>query len=284
MKIAVASGKGGTGKTTVSLNLARIMGSKIQLLDCDVEEPNTHLFLKGKKISEDVISIPIPLVDESLCNGCGKCSNFCQYNAIVTLAEELLIFPEMCHGCGGCTMICPMKAITEAPRRIGAIETFESGNITLILGRMDVGIAIAPPLIRAIKKKAQDNLPVIVDAPPGASCPAIAAIRDADMVLMVTEPTPFGLNDLRLAVEMVRTLNIPFGVVINRMGSGDDRVHHYCRKEDIPVLLEIPNDRLIAEAYSRGLLIVDALPSYRPLFEELIEGISSFQGVEKTLN
>lgn len=284
MKIAVASGKGGTGKTTVSLNLARIMGSKIQLLDCDVEEPNTHLFLKGKKISEDVISIPIPLVDESLCNGCGKCSNFCQYNAIVTLAEELLIFPEMCHGCGGCTMICPMKAITEAPRRIGAIETFESGNITLILGRMDVGIAIAPPLIRAIKKKAQDNLPVIVDAPPGASCPAIAAIRDADMVLMVAEPTPFGLNDLMLAVEMVRTLNIPFGVVINRMGSGDDRVHHYCRKEDIPVLLEIPNDRLIAEAYSRGLLIVDALPSYRPLFEELIERISSFQGVEKTLN
>lgn len=282
MKIAVASGKGGTGKTTVSLNLARIMGSKIQLLDCDVEEPNTHLFLKGKKISEDVISIPIPLVDESLCNGCGKCSNFCQYNAIVTLAEELLIFPEMCHGCGGCTMICPMKAITEAPRRIGAIETFESGNITLILGRMDVGIAIAPPLIRAIKKKAQDNLPVIADAPPGASCPAIAAIRDADMVLMVAEPTPFGLNDLMLAVEMVRTLNIPFGVVINRMGSGDDRVHHYCRKEDIPILLEIPNDRLIAEAYSRGLLIVDALPSYRPLFEELIERISSFQGVEKT--
>ena len=214
MKIAIASGKGGTGKTTVSVNLARTMAAKVQLLDCDVEEPNTHLFLQGVRVGEEVVSIPIPVVDESLCDGCGKCSKFCQYNAIVTLGKEALIFPEMCHGCGGCTMICPVKAITESHRRIGVIEMMESENIMLIQGRLDVGVAVAPPLIRAVKKKAQDDLPVIIDAPPGTSCPVIAAVQDADMVLLVTEPTPFGLNDLMLAVEMVRALKITFGVVV----------------------------------------------------------------------
>lgn len=281
MKIAIASGKGGTGKTTVSVNLARTMAAKVQLLDCDVEEPNTHLFLQGVRVGEEVVSIPIPVVDESLCDGCGKCSKFCQYNAIVTLGKEALIFPEMCHGCGGCTMICPVKAITESHRRIGVIETMESENIMLIQGRLDVGVAVAPPLIRAVKKKAQDDLPVIIDAPPGTSCPVIAAVQDADMVLLVTEPTPFGLNDLMLAVEMVRALKIPFGVVVNRLGSGDDRVHTYCAQENIPILLEIPDDRKIAEAYSRGILMIDALPSYRRLFQDLIEKISSFPGEGK---
>lgn len=281
MKIAIASGKGGTGKTTVSVNLARTMAAKVQLLDCDVEEPNAHLFLQGVRVGEEVVSIPIPVVDESLCDGCGKCSKFCQYNAIVTLGKEALIFPEMCHGCGGCTMICPVKAITESHRRIGVIETMESENILLIQGRLDVGVAVAPPLIRAVKKKAQDDLPVIIDAPPGTSCPVIAAVQDADMVLLVTEPTPFGLNDLMLAVEMVRALKIPFGVVVNRLGSGDDRVHTYCAQENIPILLEIPDDRKIAEAYSRGILMIDALPSYRRLFQDLIEKISSFPGEGK---
>jgi MinD superfamily P-loop ATPase len=246
-----------------------------------VEEPNAHLFLQGVRVGEEVVSIPIPVVDESLCDGCGKCSNFCQYNAIVTLGKEALIFPEMCHGCGGCTMICPVKAITESHRRIGVIEMMESENIMLIQGRLDVGVAVAPPLIRAVKKKAQDDLPVIIDAPPGTSCPVIAAVQDADMVLLVTEPTPFGLNDLMLAVEMVRALKIPFGVVVNRLGSGDDRVHTYCAQENIPILLEIPDDRKIAEAYSRGILMIDALPSYRRLFQDLIEKISSFPGEGK---
>ena len=281
MKIAIASGKGGTGKTSVSVNLARTMGTRVQLLDCDVEEPNAHLFLQGVRVGEEVVSIPIPVVDESLCDGCGKCSKFCQYNAIVTLGKEALIFPEMCHGCGGCTMICPVKAITESHRRIGVIETMESENIMLIQGRLDVGVAVAPPLIRAVKKKAQDDLPVIIDAPPGTSCPVIAAVQDADMVLLVTEPTPFGLNDLMLAVEMVRALKITFGVVVNRLGSGDDRVHTYCAQENIPILLEIPDDRKIAEAYSRGILMIDALPSYRRLFQDLIEKISSFPGEGK---
>jgi MinD superfamily P-loop ATPase len=277
MKIAIASGKGGTGKTTVSVNLAHTLSGPVQLLDCDVEEPNAHLFLKGNKIKEEIVTIPIPQVDEALCDGCGECGKFCVYHAIITLGKIPLIFPEMCHGCGGCTLVCPTKAITEVGRRIGVIETMESKNIILIGGRLDVGVAMAPPLIRSVKERLQNNLPAIMDAPPGTSCPVIAAIRDTDMVLLVTEPTPFGLNDLTLAVDMVRELKIPFSVIVNRMGSGDDRVHHYCEKENIPILLEIPDDRRIAESYSRGILMVDALPEYRGLFHSLIEKVTSFE-------
>ena len=276
MRISIASGKGGTGKTTVSVNLARTMGIPVQLLDCDVEEPNAHLFLAGDKVKEEIVTIPVPQVDEALCNGCGECSKFCEYHAIVTFGTAPLIFPEMCHGCGGCTRVCPPKAITEVGRRIGVVETTVSENITLIGGRLDVGVAMAPPLIRAVKERLQNNLPAILDAPPGTSCPVIAAIRDTDMVLLVTEPTPFGLNDLALAVDMVRELKIPFGVIANRMGSGDDRVHIYCQREAIPLLLEIPDDRRIAEAYSRGILMVDALPEYQNLFQRLISKITTF--------
>ncbi len=275
MRIAIASGKGGTGKTTVSVNLARTMGVPVQLLDCDVEEPNAHLFLKGDKVKEEIVTIPIPQVDESLCDGCGECSKFCEYSAIITLGKVPLIFPEMCHGCGGCTMVCPKNAISEVGRRIGVVETRRSENITLIGGRLDVGVAMAPPLIRAVKERLQNNMPAVLDAPPGTSCPVIAAIRDADLVLLVTEPTPFGLNDLSLAVDMVRELKIPFGVIVNRMGSGDDRVHSYCKKEGITILLEIPDDRKIAESYSRGILMVDALPEYRNLFQRLISKITT---------
>jgi MinD superfamily P-loop ATPase len=243
MRISIASGKGGTGKTTVSVNLARTMGVAVQLLDCDVEEPNAHLFLTGDRIKEKIVTIPIPQVDESLCDGCGECSKFCEYHAIVTFGTAPLIFPEMCHGCGGCTRVCPKNAISEVGRRIGVVETMVSENITLTGGRLDVGVAMAPPLIRAVKERLQNNLPAILDAPPGTSCPVIAAIRDADLVILVTEPTPFGLNDLSLAVDMVRELKIPFGVIINRMGSGDERVHSYCEKESITILLEIPDDR-----------------------------------------
>jgi MinD superfamily P-loop ATPase len=277
MKIAIASGKGGTGKTTVSVNLARTLGTKVQLLDCDVEEPNAHLFLRGNRTKEEIVTIPVPQVDEALCNGCCECGKFCAYNAIVTFGTAPLIFPEMCHGCGGCTLVCPTKAITERGRRIGMVETMESENITLIGGRLDVGVAMAPPLIREVKKCLQNNLPAILDAPPGTSCPVIAAIRDTDMVLLVTEPTPFGLNDLMLAVDMVRELKIPFGVIVNRMGCGDDRVHDFCKKENIPILLEIPDDRRIAESYSRGILMVDALPEYRSLFQSLILKVNEFE-------
>jgi MinD superfamily P-loop ATPase len=177
----------------------------------------------------------------------------------------------MCHGCGGCAKVCPKKAIREIDKRIGVVETLQAGNITLIQGRLDVGVAMAPPLIREVKARLQNGLPAILDAPPGTSCPVIATLRGADFVVLVTEPTPFGLHDLKLAVDMVRELGIPFGVVVNRVGIGDDRVHVYCSEENVPVLLEIPDDRRIAEVYSRGKLVVDSLPEYRGLFMNLIE-------------
>jgi len=271
MILAIASGKGGTGKTTVSVNLARVLGSAVRLLDCDVEEPNDHLFLKGSTTKEETVTIPIPQVDESLCDGCGECGRFCEYHAIVSFGTAPLVFPEMCHGCGGCAKICPKKAIREIDKRIGVVETLQAGNITLIQGRLDVGVAMAPPLIREVKARLQNGLPAILDAPPGTSCPVIATLRGADFVVLVTEPTPFGLHDLKLAADMVRELGIPFGVVVNRVGIGDDRVHVYCSEENVPVLLEIPDDRRIAEVYSRGKLVVDSLPEYRGLFMSLIE-------------
>lgn len=271
MMLAIASGKGGTGKTTVAVNMAKVLGVPVQLLDCDVEEPNDHLFLKGNVLGQETVNILIPQVDESLCDACGECSRFCEYHAIVSFKTKPLVFPELCHGCGGCEKVCPRKAIRETDRRIGVIETLQAGDVTLVQGRLDVGVAMAPPLIRAVKSHLDEGALAILDAPPGTSCPVVATLRGADFVLLVTEPTPFGLHDLGLAVDMVRELRIPFGVVVNRMGIGDDRVHAFCRKEDIPILLDIPDDRRIAEAYSRGHLIVEALPEYRGHFETLLE-------------
>jgi len=273
MILAVASGKGGTGKTTVSVNLARVFGPDVRLLDCDVEEPNDHLFLKGTPCGEETVTIPVPQVDESLCDGCGECGRFCEYHAIVSFGATALVFPEMCHGCGGCAKVCPRKAIRERGQRIGVVETMESGNVTLIQGRLDVGVAMSPPLIRAVKARLRKGASAILDAPPGTSCPVIATLRGTDFVVLVTEPTPFGLHDLKLAVEMIRELRIPFGVVINRVGIGDDRVHVFCGNENIPILLEIPDDRRIAEVYSRGEIIVEALPEYLAHFERLREAV-----------
>jgi len=273
MILGIASGKGGTGKTTVSVNLARIIGSPVQLLDCDVEEPNDHLFLKGTPLSQEIVYIPIPEVNESLCDACGECSRFCQYHAIVSLETAPLVFPELCHGCGGCAKVCPRHAIRENEWRIGVIEILEADAVTLIQGRIDVGMAMAPPLIRMVKARLHNGTTAILDAPPGTSCPVITTLRGTDFVLLVTEPTPFGLHDLKLAVDMVRELGIPFGVIINRIGIGDDRVHRFCKNKGVPILSEIPDDRRIAETYSRGRLIVDELPEYRELFEDLIERI-----------
>jgi len=269
MIVAVASGKGGTGKTTVSLSLARVFGSPVQLLDCDVEEPNVHLFLPGPAIAEKTVGISIPQVDEKLCTACGDCSRFCQYHAIALLGGKTMVLPELCHGCGGCALVCPQQAIREQDQRVGVVSTFQAGDITLIQGEMDVGVAMAPPLVRAVKAGMRGDLPAILDAPPGTSCPVVAALRGADFVILVAEPTPFGLHDLKLAVDMVRELGLPFGVAVNRMGAGDDRVHRFCRQEGIHILAEIPDDRRIAEAYSRGELVVDALPDYRKPFRTL---------------
>jgi len=271
MILAIASGKGGTGKTTVAVNLARTFGAPVQLLDCDVEEPNGHLFLRGTAIGDEPVFCLVPKVDEELCNGCGECGKICQFHAIVTFGAAPLIFPELCHSCGGCAKVCPQRAIHEAKKRIGGIETMQAGNIRLVQGRLDVGVAMAPPLIRAVKARLQKDPPAILDAPPGTSCPVITTLRGADLVVLVTEPTPFGLHDLSLAVAVMGDIDIPFGVVINRVGIGDDRVHRFCAERSIPVLLEIPDDRRIAEVYSRGELLVEALPEYRKLFDRLLE-------------
>lgn len=279
MILAVASGKGGTGKTTVAVNLARVFGPDVRLFDCDVEEPNAHLFLAGVARGEESVTVSFPEVDDLLCDGCGECSRFCQFHGIAMIGTKPLVFPEMCHGCGGCAMVCPKQAIRERERRIGVIETFLTDGITLTQGRLDIGVALAPPLVRAVKARIPEGVSSIIDAPPGTSCPVVAALRGADLVLLVTEPTPFGLHDLKLAVEVVRKLAIPFGVVVNRVGAGDDRVHEYCRTQRIPILLEVPDDRRIAEAYSRGDLIIEALPEYRPLFALLAERVAALGGM-----
>lgn len=275
MILAVASGKGGTGKTTIAVNLAYALDRDVQLLDCDVEEPNAQLFLKGAPLSTEEVTIPIPQIDASLCNGCGECSRFCEYNAIVSYGTMPLVFADMCHGCGGCMKVCPPQAIREVDHRIGVIETFSAGKITLIQGKMDIGAAMAPPLIRAVKQKTDNRIPILLDAPPGTSCPVITTLRGADFVALVTEPTPFGLNDLILAVKTVREMDLPFGVIINRSGSGDARVNFYCADENIPILAEIPDDRKIAEAYSRGELIGKVFPEYRLIFEKIINDITT---------
>ena len=269
MILAIASGKGGTGKTTVALNLARTFAAPVQLLDCDVEEPNCHLFLRGEGAVSEIVSIPVPEVDAALCDACGECGRFCEYHAIAAFGSgPPVVFPEMCHGCGGCARVCPRGAIRERDRRIGIVETKQTGAITLVQGRLDVGAAMAPPLIRAVKARLRGDIPAILDAPPGTSCPVIAAIRGANLALLVTEPTPFGLHDLALAIATLRPMGRPLGVVVNR-ADADRRVQEYCQAENLPVLAELPDDRRVAETYARGELIFDRLPDWRDRFETL---------------
>ena len=276
--VAVASGKGGTGKTTVATNLAyvaAIEGHAVSYLDCDVEEPNGHLFLKPKIGKRTRVPVPVPLVDEDKCTACGKCKDICQYGAIAVLGKTAVAFRNLCHGCGGCVLVCPEGAITEGARDIGVVEEGWSGQIRFVHGRLTVGEALSPPLIREVKKRLAGNGLEIIDAPPGTSCPVIQSIRGVDFVLLVTEPTPFGLHDLKLAVETVRAIGLPFAVVLNRADAGDRRVHDYCRDEKIDILLEIPDDRRIAEAYSRGRLAAEAVPEYREGFMSLLAGVAS---------
>lgn len=269
MIVAIASGKGGTGKTTVAVNLALSVGTRVRLLDCDVEAPNVRLFIDAETVHREEVGIPVPLVDSAVCSQCGECSRICQYNALAVLGNTVMVFPELCHGCGGCARVCPEGAIREVPRSIGVVEEAQMGDLFLVQGRLNVGEALVPPLIRGVRGRMGDEETVLIDAPPGTSCSMIAAVRGCDFVVLVTEPTPFGLNDLMLAVETVRAVGIPFGVVVNRAGSGDARVHEYCAAEDIEILLEIPDDRRVAEAYARGLPLVESLPELRPLFATL---------------
>lgn len=272
MVLSIASGKGGTGKTTLATSLA-LSVDNAQLLDCDVEEPNAHLFLKVRKDRSEVVSTPIPEIDESRCDCCGKCAEICAYNSLAVLKGRVLVFPHLCHGCGGCALLCPQGAIKEVDRVIGRIEQGWVGELQFVQGKIDVGEVMAPPLVRAVKKRISEERDVIIDAPPGVSCPVIEAIRGSDFCLLVTEPTPFGLNDLRLAVETVRKLNIPFSVVINRAGLGSDKVEEYCSNENIEILLRIPLDRDIAVAYSKGIPLIEAKREYRGILKQIFTSV-----------
>jgi len=277
MMIAVASGKGGTGKTTLSTNLALALsraGRSVQYIDCDVEEPNGHLFLTPQWDRTQEVTVGVPQVDLEKCNGCGKCGQLCQYSAILAMKGAVLVFEQLCHSCGGCMAICPTGAIREVPRKIGIVQYGRSNSVAVGQGVLDIGTIQSPAVIRRLKKGANDEGIIILDAPPGTSCPVIEAIKGSDFVVLVTEPTPFGLNDLELAVGMVRQLKIPFAVAINRCDIGDDGVVGYCRREEIDVVLEIPNDRQIAESYSRGRLMIDVMPKYQPVFLNVFDAIA----------
>lgn len=273
MIISVASGKGGTGKTTVAVGMALSLGSGVRLLDCDVEEPNAHLFLAPKIEAEEEVAAWVPLVREEVCTACKKCAEICRFRAITVVGKKVLVFPELCHSCGGCLEVCPEDAIADGARVLGAIEQGRSGELGFVHGRLRIGEAMAPPLIRRVRAEVNGDDTIIIDAPPGTSCPVITAIRGCDFVILVTEPTPFGLHDLVLAVEAVRTLGIPCGLVINRADIGDDGVKEYAKHEGLPILMEIPFDRKIAEAYSCGKPFVEVMPEWIGRFQELYHKI-----------
>lgn len=274
MIISVASGKGGTGKTTVSINLAASLKRPLKLLDCDVEEPNVHLFIKPGELVSRTESTFVPVIDETRCNGCRKCAELCEFNALAVIGEQVLVFPELCHSCEGCQMICPEQAVKDGHRELGTIETGTWNHITLSYGRLRVGEAMSPPLISRVQSIIEPADLVIIDAPPGTSCPAIKAMKVSDFVLLVTEPTPFGLHDLVLTVEAVKKLSIPCGLVINRADIGNEDVYRYARKEGLPILMEIPFSRTIAEIYSQGGLLVDQSPEWRIRFCRLFDSIT----------
>ncbi len=273
MIISVASGKGGTGKTLVATNLALSLKDRfrVQLLDCDVEEPNAHIFLKPKITQIEAVCIPIPVVDEEKCTHCRRCAEVCVYKAIAVLKNKVLVFPQLCHGCGACSYLCPDHAISEQGKEIGVVELGPADGVDFVHGRLTVGEAMAPPVIRKVKQHVDLDKVAIIDVSPGTSCPVVESLRGSDFCLLVTEPTPFGLNDLALAVEVARKLAVPCGVVINRAGIGDGKVEEYCSREDIPILLTIPLDTRIAGLYSRGQALVEGMPEWRQRFLDLFD-------------
>jgi MinD superfamily P-loop ATPase len=287
MQIAVASGKGGTGKTTVATSLAMAVARSDfdsippVFLDCDVEAPNAHIFLHPQLEETRTIGIQLPRIDEDKCTLCHQCSDVCQYHAIVVLGKKVLVFPELCHGCGSCTRMCPEHAISEELKRTGVLQRGPGiGNISFARGVMDVGEPMAVPIIRQLKDwmiPARERV-VILDAPPGSSCPVVETMRDTDFILMVTEPTPFGLHDLALAVQVARHLDIPAGVVINRDGMAYSDVEKFCEMENLPILMRIPFERAIAEGVARGQLLASIHEDYMHRFQDMFLQIHRLLG------
>jgi len=278
MIISIASGKGGTGKTTIAVNLALSINN-VQFLDCDVEEPNAYIFLKPKINRQEKAFILVPEIDNSKCVYCGICAKVCVYNAIAVLPSKeekkgtTLVFAHLCHGCGACSALCPEKAIKEVNREIGVVESGNCGKIEFVHGKLNIGEAMSPPLIRQVKEHINPKKTVIIDAPPGTSCPVVTSVKGSNFCVLVTEPTPFGLNDLILAVEVLRKIKISFGVVINRSDLGNNKTEEYCEQKNIPVLMRIPFKKGIAMAYSKGEPIVKAFPEYKKDFLEFFNTI-----------
>jgi MinD superfamily P-loop ATPase len=272
MKVVVASGKGGTGKTSVAVNLALSVDAE-QVLDCDVEEPNVHIFLKSEDTEPHPVKLLVPRIIEERCTYCRMCAQFCQYNALFVAGETAMVFPELCHSCGGCRLVCPEEAIEEVPREIGKIFKGQAGKVELVYGELNIGEPLAVPIISKVKEQARQEGLVILDAPPGSACPVVEAVHGSDFCLMVTEPTPFGLHDLEVATTVVKQLAVPLGVVVNFAGIGDRGVYEFCEEQGIPVLMEIPFDRRIAELYSRGVPFTEEMTEWKPRFRTLLEAM-----------
>ena len=269
LKIAVASGKGGTGKTLVAVNLALSVKAD-QLLDCDVEEPNDHIFINPDEIKVEKVEVLVPDIDLKKCTYCRKCAEFCQYNALFVAGETAMVFNELCHSCGGCKLICPENAITEKPRTIGEIIVGENQDIELVYAKLNIGEALAVPVISAVKDRMKKEGLIVLDSPPGAACPVVESVIDSDYCIMVTEPTPFGLHDLEVATEVVMQLKIPLGVVVNFAGIGDRGVYEFCNEKGIPIIMEIPYERRIAELYSNGIPFTVEMPEWKTCFQEML--------------
>ncbi len=270
--VAVASGKGGTGKTTVAVSLAMCAGAGTQLLDCDVEEPNAHIFINPEIRRREPVTVPVPFLNEGKCTGCGKCSGICEFNAIAFLEKPLFI-SELCHSCGLCVKICPEGAITEVAKNIGTLEIGQKGYLDFVSGCMNVGAAMSPPVIRAVKNRLGNSAFRVIDCPPGTACPFVTSVKDSDFVLLVTEPTPFGLHDMNLAVKVLKQLKLPFGIIVNKSVSDSDCIGKHCKSGKMRLMMRIPEDRKIAEAYSCGVSLLESMPEIRNKFETLIADI-----------
>ncbi|MCW4011106.1 MAG: ATP-binding protein [Candidatus Bathyarchaeota archaeon] len=272
MIVTVASGKGGTGKTSIAVNMALSVGN-LQFFDCDVEEPNAYLLLNPELHGTEPVYASIPMVNKELCNFCGECSRFCQFNALFVAPEKILVFPELCHSCGGCALVCPQKAITWEKHQIGTLKFCGVDDLTLVYGELDVGKPLAVPIIKAVKNHIAADKDAIVDSPPGTSCPFVETVRGSDFCVLVTEPTPFGLHDLKIALQVLKTMQIPFGVVVNRAGLGDRKIYDYCNDQNVRILMEIPYQRQIAELYSKGVPFSVEMPEWKEQFQKLFDEI-----------